>query len=335
MESSSAVGSYVGREFLSKPEMEIFSPHRRQEAPGSSGLKPKFVLALEGLFCLCCRPACRDISNHEVFRVFMPGNKYKISAPESDRAEGNSEDLLLLVSLFRELEHQGGARLLLPVGVEGTVILIFDDEPTRSPPCLAKILGIYQVIIKYVKGGKDWRMDVLVWENLLFARNITRLYDLKGSSRSRYNLDCNGNNEVLLDQNLIEAMLLLFLLEIKQSGYWKELSGIIHPFLPPWINMGERFGHSPGAKNVSPMAFLPEQYKERFRKAMLAYFLVPEEQKFLIGPILMVPAYVIKSEAKLAALSSHGFDIAKLQADLDFITEENEVQAVFLVAAVI
>ncbi|KAK8970439.1 1-phosphatidylinositol-3-phosphate 5-kinase FAB1B [Platanthera guangdongensis] len=44
-------------------------------------------------------------------------------------------------------------------------------------------------------------------ENLLFGRSITRLYDLKGSSRSRYNLDCNGNNKVLLDQNLIEAML--------------------------------------------------------------------------------------------------------------------------------
>lgn len=49
-------------------------------------------------------------------------------------------------------------------------------------------------------------MDVLVMENLLFRRNLTRLYDLKGSSRSRYNPDCNGSNKVLLDQNLIEAM---------------------------------------------------------------------------------------------------------------------------------
>jgi len=49
-------------------------------------------------------------------------------------------------------------------------------------------------------------MDLLVMENLLFGRNITRLYDLKGSSRSRYNADSNGSNKVLLDQNLIEAM---------------------------------------------------------------------------------------------------------------------------------
>ena len=49
-------------------------------------------------------------------------------------------------------------------------------------------------------------MDVLVMENLLFGRNVTRLYDLKGSARSRYNPDANGRNKVLLDQNLIEAM---------------------------------------------------------------------------------------------------------------------------------
>ena len=57
-----------------------------------------------------------------------------------------------------------------------------------------------------MKGGKESKMDLLVMENLLFGRNITRLYDLKGSSRSRYNADSNGSNKVLLDQNLIEAM---------------------------------------------------------------------------------------------------------------------------------
>ena len=49
-------------------------------------------------------------------------------------------------------------------------------------------------------------MDVLVMENLLFERNVTTLYDLKGSTRSRYNPDSNGSDKVLLDQNLIEAM---------------------------------------------------------------------------------------------------------------------------------
>ncbi|XP_058080124.1 1-phosphatidylinositol-3-phosphate 5-kinase FAB1B-like isoform X2 [Magnolia sinica] len=77
---------------------------------------------------------------------------------------------------------------------------------TRSPTCLAKILGIYQVTSKQLKGGKESKMDVLVMENLLFRRNVSRLYDLKGSSRSRYNPDSSGANKVLLDQNLIEAM---------------------------------------------------------------------------------------------------------------------------------
>lgn len=34
------------------------------------------------------------------------------------------------VALFRELERQTGARLLLPIGVNDTVIPVFDDEPT-------------------------------------------------------------------------------------------------------------------------------------------------------------------------------------------------------------
>ena len=77
---------------------------------------------------------------------------------------------------------------------------------TGSPTCLAKILGIYQVATRTGKGGKEAKMEVLVMENLLFGRSVVRVYDLKGSTRSRYNSDCNGANKVLLDQNLIEAM---------------------------------------------------------------------------------------------------------------------------------
>jgi hypothetical protein len=63
-----------------------------------------------------------------------------------------------------------------------------------------------KVTSKHLKGGKETKMDVLVMENLLYRRNIRRLYDLKGSSRSRYNPDTSGSNKVLLDQNLLEAM---------------------------------------------------------------------------------------------------------------------------------
>ncbi|KAI3912893.1 hypothetical protein MKW98_012835 [Papaver atlanticum] len=64
-----------------------------------------------------------------------------------------------------------------------------------------------KVASKHLKGGKEPKMDVLVMENLLFKRNVTRLYDLKGSSRSR------------------------FFLEPKQRDCFRELSGMILPFL--------------------------------------------------------------------------------------------------------
>ena len=61
--------------------------------------------------------------------------------------------------------------------------------------------------MKNKKGGKDVRMDVMVMENLLYGRQVSRLYDLKGSTRSRYNADTTGKNKVLLDENLLESML--------------------------------------------------------------------------------------------------------------------------------
>ena len=66
--------------------------------------------------------------------------------------------------------------------------------------------NVLKISLKHLKGGKESKLDVLVMENLLYRRNVTRLYDLKGSSRSRYNPDTSGSNKVLLDQNLIEAM---------------------------------------------------------------------------------------------------------------------------------
>lgn len=46
-------------------------------------------------------------------------------------------------------------------------------------------------------------MDLMVMENLFYNRRISRIYDLKGSARSRYNPNTSG---VLLDMNLLEAL---------------------------------------------------------------------------------------------------------------------------------
>ncbi|CAN6675494.1 unnamed protein product [Malus baccata var. baccata] len=81
-----------------------------------------------------------------------------------------------------------------------------DSLNSGSPTCLAKVLGIYQVTVKQLKGGKETKMDLMVMENLFFKRNISRVYDLKGSTRSRYNSDTTGVDKVLLDMNLLESL---------------------------------------------------------------------------------------------------------------------------------
>lgn len=81
-----------------------------------------------------------------------------------------------------------------------------DSLSSGSPTCLAKVFGMYQVSVKHVRGGKETKMDVMVMENLFYKRNISRVYDLKGSVRSRYNADTTGKDKVLLDLNLLEAL---------------------------------------------------------------------------------------------------------------------------------
>ncbi|CAH8257791.1 unnamed protein product [Arabidopsis lyrata] len=182
-----------------------------------------------------------------------------------------------------------------------------------SPTCLAKILGIYQVSIKHPKGGKETKMDLMVMENLFYNRRISRIYDLKGSARSRYNPNTSGTDKVLLDMNLLETLrtepIFLgskakrsleraiwndtnFLASVDVMDYSllvgfdeerKELVlGIIDfmrqytwdKHLETWVKASGILG---GPKNASPTIVSPKQYKRRFRKAMTTYFLtVPE-----------------------------------------------------------
>ncbi|XP_057797068.1 1-phosphatidylinositol-3-phosphate 5-kinase FAB1B-like isoform X2 [Salvia miltiorrhiza] len=192
-----------------------------------------------------------------------------------------------------------------------------------SPTCLAKILGIYQVGSRLEKGGKESKMDFLVMENLLFGRNLSRLYDLKGSSRSRYNPDTSGSNKVLLDQNLIEAMPTSPIFvgnkakRILERAVWNDTAflasvdvmdysllvgvdeeknelvlGIIDfmrqytwdKHLETWVKASGILG---GPKNASPTVISPKQYKRRFRKAMTTYFLMVPDQW---SPPASVPA---------------------------------------------
>ncbi|KAI3796112.1 hypothetical protein L1987_38776 [Smallanthus sonchifolius] len=185
-----------------------------------------------------------------------------------------------------------------------------DSLNTGSPTCLAKIVGIYQVNVKHLRGGKESKTIVMVMENLFYKKNISRVYDLKGSARSRYNSDTTGT---MLDMNLLEALRTnpLFLgskakrnleravwndtsflasidvmdysLLVGVDGESKELViGIIDFMrqytwdkqLETWVKASGILG---GPKNTSPTIISPKQYKRRFRKAMTSYFLtVPD-----------------------------------------------------------
>ncbi|XP_050235071.1 putative 1-phosphatidylinositol-3-phosphate 5-kinase FAB1C [Mercurialis annua] len=189
-----------------------------------------------------------------------------------------------------------------------------DSLSSGSPTCLAKVLGIYQVTVKHLKGGKEVKMDIMVMENLFYKRSISKVYDLKGSVRSRYNPDTTGANKVLLDMNLVEALrtepIFLgskakrrleraiwndtnFLASVDVMDYSllvgvdkerKELVlGIIDfmrqytwdKHLETWVKASGILG---GPKNASPTIISPIQYKKRFRKAMTSYFLTVPDQ---------------------------------------------------------
>ncbi|XP_011075701.1 putative 1-phosphatidylinositol-3-phosphate 5-kinase FAB1C isoform X1 [Sesamum indicum] len=188
-----------------------------------------------------------------------------------------------------------------------------DALSSGSPTCLAKVLGIYQVTVKHMKGGKEVKMELMVMENLFYGKNISRVYDLKGSERSRYNSDTTGANKVLLDMNLLETLTTnpIFLgSKAKRSlerAVWNDTSflasvdvmdsllvgvdeerkelvlGIIDfmrqytwdKHLETWVKASGILG---GPKNASPTIISPKQYKKRFRKAMTTYFLTVPDQ---------------------------------------------------------
>lgn len=60
--------------------------------------------------------------------------------------------------------------------------------------------------VRQIKNGKEIRIDLMVMENLLFGRNVSRTYDLKGAVFSRHVSDSKGTGKVLLDQNFVEDM---------------------------------------------------------------------------------------------------------------------------------
>ncbi|KAM6559593.1 hypothetical protein CsatA_028832 [Cannabis sativa] len=176
--------------------------------------------------------------------------------------------------------------------------------------CLAKVLGIYQVVERPNKGGKEVRHDLMVMENLTFGRNFTRQYDLKGALHARLNTKSKDPGDVLLDQNFVNDMnssplyvsstakrLLIravwndtaFLNSINVMDYSllvvvdtqrRELVCGIIDYLRQytWDKQLETWVKSSLVpKNLLPTVVSPIEYKRRFRKFMSTHFLsVPD-----------------------------------------------------------
>ena len=74
------------------------------------------------------------------------------------------------------------------------------------PSALAKMLGVYQVVIKNPATGADLSCFLQVMENVFYEGPSNRLFDLKGSMRNRKAHSTGEKNEVLLDENLLDYL---------------------------------------------------------------------------------------------------------------------------------
>lgn len=74
------------------------------------------------------------------------------------------------------------------------------------PSVIAKMFGLFQVIIKNPATGMDFSYYLLVMENLFYDSNPNRRFDLKGSMRNRKIESTGQPDEVLLDENLVETI---------------------------------------------------------------------------------------------------------------------------------
>ncbi len=77
---------------------------------------------------------------------------------------------------------------------------------------LAKILGAYSIGFRNSRTGSSKRLDVLVMENLLYEHSINKVFDLKGSMRSRFiDPSKESSGDVLLDENYLQCMYVILI----------------------------------------------------------------------------------------------------------------------------
>ncbi|KAK3702922.1 Mitochondrial distribution and morphology protein 12 [Vermiconidia calcicola] len=182
------------------------------------------------------------------------------------------------------------------------------------PSVIAKMFGLFQVIIKNPATGMDFSYHLLVMENLFYERNPNRRFDLKGSMRNRKIETTGQPDEVLLDENLVETIFEspLFVREharkLLQASVWNDtmwlckqnvmdyslmagfddqrkelIVGIIDCIRTyTWDKKLESWIKDRG-KN-KPTITSPKDYRNRFRVSMMQYVLQsPGPWSYLMG----------------------------------------------------
>ena len=165
-----------------------------------------------------------DESDEGFIRSLALSASWNAQGGKSGAAFSKSLDGRFVVKCISRTELQ----MFLDISTEYFKYLA-DAYTDRKPTVLCKIMGIYQVGYHNKVTNKKIMEQVVVMENVFHDRNITRTFDLKGSSRARYTptehtedfdsclskrrearksgnwtLSPNVNDQVLMDDNLME-----------------------------------------------------------------------------------------------------------------------------------
>lgn len=182
----------------------------------------------------------------------------------------------------------------------------------KRPTAMAKLLGVYRIGFKNSVTNTTMRQDVLVMENLFYEKKVNKIFDLKGSVRSRY-VHSSVKEDVLMDENFLEmtcesplfirahskAVLskaiyndteflstnmvmdysLLVGIDEKNSELAVGIIDYIRTYT--WDKKLESYVKSTGilgGQGKMPTVVSPEAYRDRYTQAMQRYFLmVPDK----------------------------------------------------------
>lgn len=139
---------------------------------------------------------CEDIFVESLSRCA----KFDASGGKSGSAFLKTKDDRFIVKEISRLEMDAITKFA-PAYFEYTQTAFKRGRPTA----LAKTYGIFKIGYRNAVTGRTMHMNVLVQENLFYARTFSRIYDLKGSTRNRLLKPTGKPNEVLLDENLLEV----------------------------------------------------------------------------------------------------------------------------------